>query len=264
MNTSSIIEGILQTPNLWKGSKMMNIPQIVVDDKQFQKDSISIKLRLGMFVEQCIFQSLEHNSNYKVLAKNIQIIDNNVTLGELDCILKHNNSIVHLEIAYKFYLFDQSTNENELHCWIGPNRNDSLIEKINKLQERQFPLLHHPKTIETLINLNIPIGQIEQKVCFKAQLFIPYSEPEINHQIINNECVVGLYYTFSELTNLEHNKFYVPSKLEWTAIPTAHVNWLNFDEFLIEVESLLSKKKSPMFWTKNHKGKLSKCFAIWW
>ena len=58
MNTSSIIEGILQTPNLWKESKMMNIPQIVVDDKQFQKDSISIKLRLGMFVEQCIFQSL--------------------------------------------------------------------------------------------------------------------------------------------------------------------------------------------------------------
>lgn len=264
MSLSTIFKGILQTPNLWKGSELMNIPQFVIDDYSFQAETISTKLRLGMFVEQCVFQSLENNANYKVLAKNIQVIDNNVTLGELDCIVKHNSSILHIEIAYKFYLFDRTCNENELHCWIGPNRKDSLIEKINKLQEKQFPLLYHPKTVEKLNSLNISIENIEQQVCFKAQLFVPYSDSRINYQTINTDCVVGFYYTFSELINLKFNKFYLPSKLEWAAIPTQHVSWMNFDEFMIEIESLLTNMKSPLFWSKDQKGHISKCFAIWW
>jgi len=264
VNLPSIIKGIMQTPNLWKGSELLNIRQFIIDGSDFQLEPISSKLRLGMFVEQCVFQSLENNSNYNVLAKNIQIIDNNLTLGELDCILKHNSSIVHLEIAYKFYLFDKTHNENELHCWIGPNRKDSLIEKINKLQEKQLPLLQHPKTVEKLNILKIPTEHIEQQVCFKAQLFVPYSNSGNNYQMVNNDCIVGLYYTLPELANLKPNKFYLPSKLEWASITTESVNWMNFELFMIEIEKALSNSKSPLFWTKDQKGNISKCFAVWW
>ena len=242
----------------------MNIPQFIIDENSVPQNPISIKLRLGMFVEQCVFQSLEKNTNYTVLAKNIQIIENNLTLGELDCIMQNNNSTVHLEIAYKFYLFDKSCSKNELHCWVGPNRKDSLIEKIQKIKEKQFPLLYHAKTLETLNSLNISVNNIEQQVCFKAQLFIPFTATEVNYETINNDCIVGLYYTLSELTNIKLNKFYLPSKLEWAAIPNINVDWMNFEQFLIEIESLLSNMKSPLFWSKDQKGNISKCFAVWW
>ena len=242
----------------------MNIQQFTIEDNSIPENSISTNLRLGMFVEQCIFQTLEKKPNCNVLAKNIQIIENNLTLGELDCILNYNNSTVHLEIAYKFYLFDGTCNKNQLHCWIGPNRKDSLIEKIEKIKEKQFPLLYHPKTIETLNSLNISVKSIEQQVCFKAQLFTPFAGTEIKYESINNDCIAGLYYTMSELTNLKLNKFYLPSKLEWTAIPYQNVDWLNFEQFMIEIESLLSNMKSPLFWSKDPKGNIIKCFAVWW
>ena len=264
MNLPSIIKGILQTPNLWKGSELLNIRQFIIDGSDFQLEPISSKLRLGMFVEQCVFQSLENNSNYNVLAKNIQIIDNNLTLGELDCILKHNSSIVHLEIAYKFYLFDKTHNKNELHCWIGPNRKDSLIEKINKLQEKQFPLLQHPKTVEKLNILKIPTEQIEQQVCFKAQLFVHFSKISKIIPIINFDCIAGFYVNWKELVLFKAYKFYIPTKLDWLVVPKTDVTWLSYEHFIMEVNSLLHKKLAPLCWMKKNNGEMRKFFVVWW
>jgi hypothetical protein len=48
-----------------------------------------------------------------------------------------------MELAYKFYLFDPSISSEPINNWIGPNRNDSLQEKLEKLKTKQFPLLYH-------------------------------------------------------------------------------------------------------------------------
>ena len=264
MNLSLIHKGILLTPNLWKESAIGGILQIEINDYSFKLESIPTKLRLGIFVEQCIFQSLENKQNMQVLAKNIQIIENTITLGEIDCIIHQNEENIHLEIAYKFYLFEPKRSQTELNCWIGPNKKDSLAEKIQKIKKKQFPLLFHRQTAERLSELGISIEYFQQKVCFKAQLFVPYLFKKEIYQSINPECIQGYYYTERQLKELKDQTFFIPQKLEWAVIPHQHVEWMNFDLFTNEITSQLQNERSPMFWSKDKKGNLSKSFAVWW
>ena len=44
---------------------------------------------------------------YSVLSENIQIQENvNQTIGELDCLFLDESQPIHLEIQFKFYLYD--------------------------------------------------------------------------------------------------------------------------------------------------------------
>jgi len=62
-------------------------------------------------------------------------------VGELDCLILRDKKPIHLEVIYKFYLYDASVGDTEIAHFIGPNRKDSLIEKLTKLQEKQLPIL---------------------------------------------------------------------------------------------------------------------------
>lgn len=255
---------IIATPNLWKHSSIFNIEQLEISPTSFSDQPISDQLRLGMYVEQVIFQSLESYPNLEILAKNVQIIENNITIGEIDCLYRQHDICTHLEIVYKFYLFDPKKSLNELSCWIGPNRKDSLIEKLNKLKEKQFPLLYQPQTKKVLSQLNIDSEKIVQKVCFKAQLYVPFNHVKEKFELINSNCLVGYYYRLNELEYLKDCKFYIPSKLNWIKRPTQHLNWINSSMFLDEVQLLLNEKRSPLCFVKDKKGNLSKIFVVWW
>ena len=67
--------------------------------------------------------------------KNYQIQNKKTTVGELDFILQKNHSPIHLEVIYKFYLYDDTFGNSEIEHWIGPNRNDNLVKKLTKLKE---------------------------------------------------------------------------------------------------------------------------------
>ena len=41
-------------------------------------------------------------------------------------IKKKRDKYIHIEMQYKFYLYDESF-ENEIDRYIGPNRNDTLV-----------------------------------------------------------------------------------------------------------------------------------------
>ena len=217
-----------------------------------------------MFVEQVIFQALENDIHSNIIAKNIQIIENGITLGEIDCIFQNENETIHLEIVYKFYLFDPSISNNQLNCWIGPNRKDSLIEKLNKLRDKQFPLLQHKKTKEELTLLNLATEEINQKVCFKAQLFIPANYPIDNIIHINRECIAGFYYKIEDLNIFKESKFYIPSKIEWLSIIGTDLKWINYEIFIQQIKTILKEKRSPLCFVKDKKGNLSKFFIVWW
>lgn len=217
-----------------------------------------------MFVEQVIFQAIENDIHSTIIAKNIQIIENGITIGEVDCIYQNENELVHLEIVYKFYLFDPCISDNQLECWIGPNRKDSLIEKLNKLRDKQFPLLHHKKTKEVLSQLNLATEEINQKVCFKAQLFLPVNFPVDSIKTLNTDCIAGFYFHLNQLDTLNGCKFYIPTKIEWLSILNSNISWINFDIFKQQLNNLLKEKRSPLCFVKDKKGNLSKIFVVWW
>jgi len=222
------------------------------------------KFRLGHVVERFVFNELQACNTIELLAENVQIKRDKVTIGEIDCLLKHSHTPIHLEIIYKFYLYDESVGASELEHWIGPNRKDSLIEKITKLKNKQLPLLYKPETEQVLNQLNLNIEEIQQHVYFKAQLFVPYSMIGIPLRTINNECIKGYYIHFNDLEQLKKCQFFIPSKLDWLTKVHDDVIWLDYNEGIKTIEESITQERAPLSWIKSENNFLQKVFVVWW
>lgn len=267
INFQELFEGFQKIPLLWKGSDVYNLEQFCPESTllQFTQESESKKLRLGKWVENFVAFQLLQKDDIKVLEENLQIKDDKITIGEIDLLFLKEELPIHLEIIYKFYLYDSKRNHtNSLHNWVGPNQNDTLVYKLNKLKEKQLPLLHHPKTKNTLKHHSLDINTIKQNVCFKAQLFLPYDNQNIEIYPLNPKCIVGWYLNFEKINTLKDFQFYIPNKLEWLCVPKQAVNWLTFEAAKNKIKSHIENKRSPLCWIKNENNDLQKCFITWW
>lgn len=257
-------EGFLNTPNFWSDSNIENLKQFELSHKVSKIDiDIDEKQRLGKYVEQFVFYQLK-NTNSEILLENVQIQKEKRTLGELDCIIKVKNRLIHLELVYKFYLLDETTGSSEIDRFIGPNRKDSLREKLIKLKEKQLPLLYSAECKEQLIDYDIDVNIIQQQVCFKAQLFVPFNTKRLNLKKLNNNCIVGFYIKQNQLKEFQDCKFFIPTKKDWLIKPEVNVKWTNYTDFQEFAKKYYQEKYSPMLWVKHKNGELSKCFLTWW
>ena len=258
-------EGLLKTPYLWKDDTISNLPQLELVSKSDKIDiNIDEKLRLGKYVERLVSFELKGQKNISIIAENIQIQQGKITLGELDCLLLKNNKPIHLEIIYKFYVYDASVGIAEIDHFIGPNRKDSLKEKLIKLKSKQLPLLFTTECKKYLNQLDLNAEGISQQVYFKAQLFMPYTKQSMQIKTLNTDCVVGFYINKNELDNFSECKFYIPQKKDWLVIPHTHVNWLNFNDFKTIARDYFKQQFSPLCWIKLKNGELKKVFLVWW
>jgi len=258
-------QGFLNTPMLWEQHPVYNLQQLELPFVQcHQLTELKVpNLRLGKRVEQFVITSFKQDKTIKVLAQNVQIQDQKITVGELDCILSWSNRPIHLEIVYKFYLYDPAVGITELEHWIGPNRNDNLLKKLSKLKDQQLPLLFNPHTKYVLSNLGLKAANIAQRVCFKAQLFVPYQQ-EVSFSLLNKDCIQGFYVNFSSLEQFALCKFFIPKKMDWLLDVQTHVAWLSFDNFHEQVAILIANKRAPLAWIKFPNGDLQKFFVVWW
>lgn len=261
--------GFLNTQNLAFLKDLISIETFSFDYNsiKFSKElsaSIKTNLRLGNRLEYffafCILQS----NNFEMLAKNIQIIEDKITIGELDFIVLDikKNKVIHLEIANKFYLFDSNI-KGKNKQWIGPNRNDSLLQKIDKLQAKQFPLLYHQKTKEIVSRLNIETTNISQKLLFNTQLFVPI---ESYKERKNEQNVDGFYLSKEKFEDeiFKHNLYFIPEKQDWQVSPKYCENWFTYAEIQASVNMYLAENKSPLVWLKKPDNSFQKCFIVWW
>ena len=258
--------GFLNTPNLWIGSSILELNQFAHRSSLNTNTVLPLELntRLGKRIEQFVFQSFNSIESIQIIDENIQIQKDRITLGEIDCLLKNNDELIHLEIVYKFYLYDSNVGSNELEHWIGPNRKDSLIEKLNKLKTKQLPLLYREETKAYLQKLNLSPENFKQRVYFKAQLFIPLSNTKESFSLVNNDCVYGFYARLNELTGFSNCMFYIPIKLDWVSDVTEDAEWQDYTHFLRKVGELLKEKRSPLCWLKQPNGTFLKFFVVWW
>ena len=257
-------EGYLYTPNLWSGDVVFGLHQFELESKSHKIDiSIDDNMRLGKYIERFVSYQLSNIKKVDVLAGNIQIQKNKRTLGELDCLLTRNEKPIHLEIIYKFYLYDDTIGTTEIEHFIGPNKKDALIEKLNKLREKQLPLLYSKDCKPYLDTYNIKIENVKQEVLFKAQLFLPYGKQHIQLTTLNTDCLQGFYINRKKLEDFKDSKFYIPSKKDWLIIPHEQVSWITYCNFSKEINAFEIRKFSPLVWIKSKKGGLSKCFVVW-
>jgi len=258
-------EGFLQTNCLWKRDGIYKLEQLEIE---FISTKINIeineKLRLGKYIERLVSYQLAQEKTISILCENIQIQKEKITLGELDCIIRKEEKPIHLEIIYKFYLYDSSVGKTEIEHLIGPNRKDSLVEKLHKLKEKQLPLLYSKECSTYLESINLKASEIKQQVHFKGQLFVPFSNKDIQLSVLNNDCISGFYINQKELNHFKNCKFFIPNKKDWIVMPHKKVNWLNFEEFSPISEDYFQRKSSPLCWLKKQNGELIKIFLVWW
>lgn len=258
-------DGFLQTPCLWKDTAIYTLDPFKIDSKSTKIDlEINEKLRLGKYIERLVSFQLKEEKSISIICENIQIQRKKITLGELDCILLKEDTPIHLEIIYKFYLYDASAGATEIDHFIGPNRKDSLVEKLTKLKEKQLPLLYSKECSEYLKSIRLETSEITQQVYFKGQLFVPYSNRKLQLSTLNQDCISGFYINQKELIQFIDCKFYIPSKKDWIILPHKNVSWITFNNFKGVSKDYLEREFSPLCWIKKPNGEMNKFFLVWW
>ena len=106
MNSKSRITSILKTNCL--DSSITGVPTFDLTELHLTNEidfQLPTNVRLGHLAEKIVSEAIKTSSNYQVLFENIQIIEEEKTIGEIDFIIKNFNSkqLLHVELAYKFY-----------------------------------------------------------------------------------------------------------------------------------------------------------------
>jgi hypothetical protein len=265
MKTKSRIASILKANSLGfsiTGLQTFNLSDLnLTTDLEFQ---LPTNIRLGHLVENIVSELIKSSTNYKVLYENVQVIEDKKTIGEIDFLIEETTTkqLIHMELAYKFYLFDPTVSSEPINNWIGPNRNDSLKEKLEKLKRKQFPLLYHNCAKSTL--KNIEVEEAFQALCLLVSLFIPY-ENEASFSPIDEKAIKGYYLNYERFISLDNpaKTYYVPSKKEWGMDPSENKTWTNFKGVEKYIKTSLNEKQAQLCWQK-HKDSFLEFFIVWW
>lgn len=208
-------------------------------------------LPLGKYAETIFVKHFDKDNSFEFLQQNVQIKQDNRTIGEVDFILKKDKKIIHCELAVKFYLLYKNPS-NPSH-WIGPNAKDNLANKLEKninsfnlTRDKKFkhffPL--QPTNHEWLIKGCWFYNPTQDKECF------PFAN-------INGEHGVWLHkHQIEQFVDAKHH-FYEPSKIEWIASDFE-------DKTLFNKEALknycskhfYNSQRALMFWNINTQQRL--------
>ncbi|AVR46206.1 hypothetical protein C7S20_13585 [Christiangramia fulva] len=255
----------LQYPQLIPGIHPFQFPNVSITEdliSDLKKIEHPRNRLLGKRMESFFEIALKHSNRYEKIASNIQIFRKKVTLGEIDFLLKdlQNDEILHVELVYKLYLFDPDLPKGYSR-WIGPRRKDSLPQKLERLKEKQFPLLFLPETREKLKDLNLDFSNIKQHLCFKAKLFQPENKAA-ELQNLNPDCLTGKWIHWEDFKNIdfEEGVFCSPKKVFWSMSPGNNKSWLNFPQIKEIVSILIEKDRPPLIWMK--KGEKTESFFV--
>lgn len=268
-------EGFTSTPPLWKRESFYGLNPFLLSLKipnpGFDPEQILPELQsnyvLGKRAESFFELAVNSSDQFEVLASRVQISRERITIGELDFLLKDKNinQVTHVELVYKFYIYDPSFSE-EMQRWIGPNRKDSLLRKIERLKNHQVPLLHKKETRAILEGLGIDSEKVEQKVFFPASLFVPKHLLNSSFPYLNNDCLTGYWIFRKDFTQEDYseNYFYTPKKQDWPILPHSNNIWYSFEKIKDQVNELLEIKKAPLIWMKTAEGNFERFFIVWW
>jgi hypothetical protein len=265
MKTKSRIASILKAESLdaaVTGMKTFHLSSLSLqNDLDFQ---LATNIRLGHLAEKIVSELIKLSGNYQVLYEHFQIIEDRKTLGEIDFIIENtiDKKLIHLELAYKFYLFDPSISSEPINNWIGPNRNDSLREKLEKLKSKQFPLLYHSCTASKFPTIDIET--VSQALCLLVSLFIPYEFKTTLAPVYDN-AIKGYYLNLATFISLHHSEktYYLPSKKEWGMDASENEIWTDYEGVAIQINTSINEKQALLCWQK-YKGTYLAFFIVWW
>ncbi|PSU97251.1 DUF1853 domain-containing protein [Photobacterium kishitanii] len=132
--------------------------------------------RLGFYYQWLWQQLIIHHPDYSLIGEEIQLQWQQQTVGAIDFLVHNHRSdeIEHWEVAIKFYL-------NFQHQWPGPNANDNLDKKINRMLDHQLQLTDHPAFKQ--LNYHYPI---QRRLIMQGRLFHAWPDSQSGSAITIN------------------------------------------------------------------------------
>ena len=255
------VQGFLNTPSLKGLIEGVSDFDLTTPHIISSKDFPNI-YRLGKRAEFLFEEILKSDENIKLIDSNIPLRNSERTIGEIDYLIEKDQQVIHLELATKFYLFDESLDSELINQWIGPNRKDFLHLKVSKMKDHQFPIIESNE-FKDYIDLNNHPLPTHQSLMLKAQLFVPIDK-RVELPKNYNDCVVGNWITVEQFEELEQESFFIPNKHDWFINPNENKQWSSKLECLNQIKDFHSRQFSPMIWMKNNDGISRRAFVVWW
>jgi len=176
---------------------------------------------LGIYFESLWRFFLSHDETATLLASNRQVIENGRTVGEFDVFYRchRRNTVVHLELAVKFYLGMPIRSDADLQhagFWLGPNCVDRLDLKIEHLRTHQLPLIGHASAHDWLQQEQLQPGI--QEIAFHGYLYYPRQLVEPAPSIANAQHLRSFWLRDDQLEKLreqDSKKYRIVPRLQW-------------------------------------------------
>ena len=111
--------------------------------------------RLGRYYERLWQFAAGQAPGVAIIAANLPIRADGLTLGELDLVLRDRDGVHHVELAIKLYLGPQDGDGHDPATWLGPGSNDRLDRKLAHLSGHQLPMSARPQGRASLGELGI-------------------------------------------------------------------------------------------------------------
>jgi len=265
MKTSSRITSILKANCL--DTHVTGLPTFELSQLHLTHTPIfelPTQLRLGHLAERVVSECIQASTNYTLLYENIQLLEDKKTIGEIDFILQEveTQQITHVELAYKFYLYDPSRSSEVKNNWIGPNKNDSLTEKLEKLKTKQFSLLYHPCAKRALDKIDV--HNVTQALCLLVSLYIPYTYKG-NFNPSYSAAIKGYYLDLKTFIHLDNatKTYRMPPKKEWGMEPSENKTWVDYTVLSYQLTTCIAERQAPLIWQKDEDS-FTQFFVVWW
>ncbi|SMF40155.1 hypothetical protein SAMN02745866_02598 [Alteromonadaceae bacterium Bs31] len=172
---------------------------------------------------------------FATAARNVQLIENGRTLGEVDFLLSATNKhYLHLEAAVKFYLRPKLSKGENFNNWHGPNAKDRLDKKVSHLRNKQLALLKKVNAQSDAIQHSAlsfltpkDFTHMEARFYLKGMLFIHWEEPASLPATLNPNLLLGHWLYYSEFVDLVSRtlaeQVFIPlNKNQWLSGTTEH------------------------------------------
>jgi hypothetical protein len=198
----------------------------VVTELEFQ---LPTNLRLGHLAEKIVAELIKSSTNYNVRYENVQVMEDKRTIGEIDFIIENisTKQLIHVELAYKFYLFDPSISS------------ESMFD-------------------------NIELEEVSQALCLLVSLFIPY-QYKGSLSPIYEKAIKGYYLNFETFLSFNHSEksYCIPPKKEWGMDPAENEVWTDFEGVKKYLNTSIEEQQAPLCWQKYGAAYLA-FFIVWW
>lgn len=267
--SKEIYRGLMQQSSLLEASNALDLKLLETSDwEQYPMFSERFKRhKIGRIAEEGLSYYFSVHPRYVLLSEQLVIRNDGETIGELDYVLwdRHLTRYLHVELACKFYLYEPAFGAG-LGGWVGPNRNDFLYEKLQRLKDHQLPIAKQHYSAKRLQALGVDIEMLAQKVCIKGFLFTRPGVKIDAAMQVNEEAFVGHYYFISELDALlgEEDEVCIIPKSLWMLPANDHIDWQKWSVIKHLLNEQMVLKHSSMLWIRRY-DKLPQCiFVVWW